>query len=204
MKIVSAMSAAALVVAGQAAAGFVGFESDTSVVEGKFVCRVYAKFDSANDVVVSVFGLEGFANSSWNHSDLAGGSWNPQFTQNANVDSYVTIGGTPGFSNTTVADLAWGAAGFNQPGIPNGAGWFNSIPQNGQGQVNSTTLRTLIGQWVHPSTPTELYFSPLTVSFNQGVGTPIQFANGMMSVCFPSPGVSAVFVLAAATGRRRR
>jgi hypothetical protein len=187
-----------------ASAGFVGLEVGGGWINDKFVCRVYAKFNSANDVVLSCFGLQGFASSSWNQSDFVGGSWNPQFTIDPIVDSYVTIGGVPGFANSTAADPNWGALGFNQPGIPNGAGWFNSNPPNLQGKVDAS-FRTLIAQFVYPGAPTQAFASPLTVSFNQGLGTPTQFSTGAsFSLHIPAPAAASILGATALLGSRRR
>lgn len=183
-----------LVGASSVHAGFVALQSEKTVVSGKNVWRVYAKFNSANDVLLSCSGLQGLAGTLWNNSDLlsgSGGSWNPQYTLDAGVDSYVTIGGTTGFANTTSADPAWGVLGFNQAGIPNGAGWFNASPDNLQGKVDPVTFRTLIGQWVYTGDDVFNPFSPLTISYNQGLGTPTQFAQGTF-IFFPSPGAIAL------------
>lgn len=208
MKKVATVGFAAIAVAccaSSVSAGFVELVVDGGWMNGKFVCRLYAQFDSANDVVLSVFGVQGLGQSSWNQSDFVGGSWSPAFTSDPVVDSYVTIGGSPGFSNTTAVGASWGAPGFNQPGIPNGAGWFNPVAPNLQGKVDPVTLRTLLAQFVYPGLPTQSYVSPLTVSFNQGLGTPIQFTSGAsFALHIPAPGA---FSLAAATmlvGSRRR
>ena len=196
--------AAALAVAGIASAGFVGLVSEKSVVGGKNVYKVYAQFNSASDVVLSCFGISGFAGTTWNQADFVGGSWNPQFTSDATVDSFVTIGGTPGFSNSTSADPNWGALGFNQQGIPNNAGWFNSNPPNLQGKVDAS-LKTLIAQFVYTGADTQVFTSPLTVSFNQGLGTPTQFSTGgSFTIGVPAPGAVALLGLAGLAGRRRR
>lgn len=200
MKMGVLAGAAALAVSGFASAGFVGMVVDSAVVNGKTVFHVYAQFDSANDVVLSCFGVAGIPAGGFYHSDFVGGSWAPQFTQTAAEDSFVTIGGAPGFSNSTQADPNWGAAGFNQPGIPNGAGWFNSNPPNLQGKVDGT-LKTFIAQFSYAGAVTA-FTSPITVSFNQGLGTPTQFANSSFSV--PAPGAIALLGLAGLAGRRRR
>ena len=197
---------AAVTCAPSASAGFVGFESTGAYINGKFVCRVYAKFDADNFYVLSCFGIEGFAATDWNDSDFASGSWDPKFSIDSTVDSYVTIGGVPGFTNSTAADPEWGAAGFNQPGIPNGAGWFNANPSNFQGKVDGA-FRTLIAQFVYPDPPMQGYASPLSVSFNQGLGTPTQFAFfGVINVCIPAPGAVAMLAVAlfGSAVRRRR
>jgi MYXO-CTERM domain-containing protein len=203
MKMGVLAGAAALAVSGFASAGFVGMDVQSSVIDGKTVFQVFAKFNNANDVVLSVFGVNGIPAGGFFNNDFAGGSWAPQFTNPAAIttDSFVTIGGTPGFTNSTQADPNWGGSGFTQPGIPNNAGWFNSNPPNLQGKVNAGTLSTLIAQFSFAGTvPT--FTSPITVSFNQGLGTPTQFATSSFTV--PAPGAVALLGLAGLAGRRRR
>jgi hypothetical protein len=204
MKMYVLAGAAALAVSGFASAGFVGMVVENEVIDGKSVFRVYAEFNSANDVVLSVFGVANIPVGGFFNSDFAGGSWAPQFTAPGAgaVDSFVTIGGAPGFANSTQADPTWGGAGFNQPGIPNGAGWFNSNPPNLQGKVNPATLRTLIAQFSFAGEPVT-FTSPIVVAFNQGLGTPTQFSQGAFFVV-PTPGAIALLGLAGLAGRRRR
>ena len=203
MKIGVLAGAAALAIAGIASAGFVGLEAEKSVVGGKNVWRVYAKFDSASDVVLSCFGVSGFSGGDFNDSDFANGTWNPQFAIDGGIDSYVTIGGTTGFANSTSADPAWGGPGFTQAGIPNGAGWFNSNPPNLQGKVGAD-LRTLLAQFVYSGEDLEQFTSPLQVSYNQGLGTPTVFGQGSFTIGVPAPGAVALLGLAGLAGRRRR
>ena len=206
MKMGVLAGAAALAVSGFASAGFVGMDVTSTVVGTKTVFKVYASFNSANDVVLSVFGVAGIPGGGFFHSDFAGGSWAPQFTNPADVatDSYVTIGGTPGFTNSTQADPNWGAPGFTQPGIPNNAGWFNSNPPNLQGKVDAGTLKTLIAQFTYDGVVTA-FISLITVLYNQGLGTPTVFSNGAsFTVGIPAPGALALLGLAGLAGRRRR
>ena len=202
MKMGLLAGAAALAVSGFASASFVGMAVESSVVSGKTVFKVYAQFDSASDVVLSVYGVAGIPGGGFYHSDFVGGSWDPKFTNDGGAaDSYVTIGGVPGFGNSTNADPNWGAAGFNQPGIPNNAGWFNGNPPNLQGKVDAGTLRTLIAQFSFAGAPVT-FTSPITVSFNQGLGTTTQFGDSSFTV--PTPGAIALLGLAGLAGRRRR
>jgi len=205
MKMGILAGAAALAVSGFASAGFVGMDVQSSVIEGKTVFQVFAQFDSANDVVLSVFGVANIPNGGFFNADFAGGSWAPQFTQNAATDSFVTIGGVPGFANSTQADPEWGAPGFTQPGIPDGAGWFNSNPPNLQGKVNAVTLKTLIAQFSFEGGAAGIttFTSPIIVAFNQGLGTPTIFGTGSFAIV-PAPGAIALLGLAGLAGRRRR
>ncbi|MFO0826942.1 MAG: hypothetical protein U0572_02245 [Phycisphaerales bacterium] len=207
MKMGVIAGAAALAVSGLASASFVGFEVDHSTSGGLEVYKVYAKFSSANDVVLNAFGTTNLAASNFNDADFVGGSWSPQFTQPGQeaVDSYVTIGGVPGFGNSTNADPGWGGAGFNQPGIPNGAGWFNSNPPNLQGKVGADN-RTLLAQFVYLAGTGGLpqYTSALQVGYNQGLGTATVFGGGEFTIGVPGPGAVALLGLAGLAGRRRR
>ena len=204
MKIGVLAGAAALAIAGIASAGFVGYEAEKTVVSGKNVWRVYAKFDNASDVVLSVYGISGFAGANFNDSDFASGTWNPQFAIDGTVDSYATIGGTTGFTNSTNADPEWGGPGFTQAGIPDGAGWFNGNPTNLQGKVDGS-LRTLIAQFVYSGEDTEQFTTLLSISFNQGLGTATQFGEGKgFTIGVPAPGAVALLGLAGLAGRRRR
>ena len=193
--------AVALAVSGFASAGFVGMEVTSSVVDGKQVFKVYAKFDNANNTVLNVFGVGAINGSAFFHADFVGTSYAPQFASNAATDTYMLIGGAANFGNTTNADPGWGALGFNQVNVPAGAGWFNSNPPNLQGKVDPVTLRTQIAQFSYAGAI--LAFStPITVGFNLGLGTPTTFATSAFTV--PAPGAIALLGLAGLAGRRRR
>jgi hypothetical protein len=188
--------------AASANAGFTGFTWENSVNgAGNNVTKVYANFDSAANLL-NVFSVQTTAGSaSFIQNDFAGGSWAPQFTfAPGDNDSYVTIGGTFGFSNSTTADPGWGDDGFNQPGIPDGAGWFNTNPPNEQGKAING--KVLIGQWVVAGTDTRTYFAK--IGFNAALGTPTQFGEGEFIVGVPAPGAFALLGLAGVAGRRRR
>jgi hypothetical protein len=110
------------------------------------------------------------------------GTWSPTLVPapNAALDSWVTIGGNAGdFGNSTSYGPTWGSPGANQAGIPANAQWFNQHPPNLQGRVNASTLKTLIGQFVFKNT---IFFfaTPITVGYNQGIGTPAQFGTGSL------------------------
>jgi hypothetical protein len=189
-------------VSGLASASFVGTLTTSSVINGKTVFQVFAQFNSANDVVLNVFGMNAITGSFF-HSDFAGGSWAPQFTTPGaeSTDSFVTVGGVPGFANSTSADPGWGGPGFNQPGIPAGAGWFNSNPPNLQGKVSGALNTTLIAQFSYAGA-IDAFTTPVTIGYNQGIGTDTQFGTGTFSV--PAPGAIALLGLAGLAGRRRR
>ena len=112
-----------LAASGSTSAGFLFLHHEIENINGKQVLRAYAQSDNASDVLLSVFNLTAVATVDYFDSDLAGGSWAPQFTNAGDIatDSYLTIGGTPGFNNSTQADPGWGALGFTQPFIPSTA-----------------------------------------------------------------------------------
>jgi predicted outer membrane repeat protein len=179
-----------------ASAAFTGIEVvPSTVTQGAdtfYVYKVYATFNNANDTVLNAYGMNALPSGAFWHNDfLSGpsgstvaGTWSPTLVPapNAPLDAWVTIGGNAGdFGNSTAFDPGWGAAGGNQAGIPAGAGWFNQNPPNLQGRVNASTLRTLIGQFVFKNT-IFAFTTPITIGYNQGVGTPSQFGNGTFSV----------------------
>lgn len=206
--VLSAMATAAL--AASAHAGFTGFTTEIQDIGGgQFVSRVFATYSQSNDTLLNVFGIAyvgGFNTTDMGpgnfvHNDLAGGSWSPQFAL-AN-DSFVTIGGNPGFTNSTAADPNWGVSGFQQTGLVTNAGWFNQNPPNLQGQAGAG-LKTLIMQVVHSADQRWDIFAK--VGYNQGLGTPTVFGEGILSIgnAVPAPGALALLGLAGLAGRRRR
>jgi predicted outer membrane repeat protein len=195
--IVRTAAVAAVATLGSAAsAAFTGIEVvPSTVTQGTdtfYVYKVYAKFNNANDTVLNAYGMNALPSGAFWHNDFlsdpsgstVAGTWSPTLlpAPNAPLDAWVTIGGNAGdFSNSTAFDPGWGAAGANQAGIPAGAGWFNQNPPNLQGRVNPSTLRTLIGQFVFRNT-ISAFTTPITIGYNQGVGTPSQFGNGTFMV----------------------
>jgi hypothetical protein len=211
----SAILLAAAAIGTNAEAAFVGMNVVASTVtqgaDTFYVFKVYAKFNNANDTVLNAYGMNALPTGWFWHNDfLSGGgstvagTWNPTLVPaaTAGLDSWVTIGGNAGdFGNSTAFDPGWGAAAANQAGIPANAGWFNQNPPNLQGRVNASTLETLLAQFVFKNTIFN-FTTPITVGFNQGIGTPAQFATDSFTV--PAPGAVALLGLAGLTGRRRR
>lgn len=221
--------AAALGAAGSASAAFVGAYFDSYAVNvggvNYAVIDAYAQFDNTADTVLSIFNtsISNIGGAAFKHNDSstlgAGpGSWSvtacldiPGIGVVPTNDSFVTIGGTPGPTNTTSLDPTFTPATAAVP--PNNAGWFNSSPPNLQGRVNSTTLRTFIGRFVKTgiSTPAALSFA-FNMGYNQGSGTGNQFAynNGagrgpeFVVAYVPAPGALALLGLAGFAARRRR
>jgi len=216
MKMGLLVGVAATMVAGSASAAFVSMNVVSSTVsqgaDTFYVFKVYAKFNNANDTVLNAYGMNALpAGSFWHNDFLSGGgsnvagTWSPTLIPSptaAGTDSWVTIGGNAAdFGNSTSADPGWGAAGWNQAGIPANAGWFNQNPPNLQGRVNANTLQTIIAQFVFKNTIAG-FSTPITIGYNQGLGTSAQFATSSFAV--PAPGAVALLGLAGLAGRRRR
>jgi MYXO-CTERM domain-containing protein len=217
--VVPCLAAAAL--AGSASAAFLGFSVVQSTnSEGNIVNQVFANWDAADGaVLLNCFGITsisgpGLGSGNFWHNDLingnvssqTSGTWSPGFVGLGDpaLDSWVTIGGGPGFSNTwTTSDPDWGAPGFGQAGIPEGAGWFNNNPPNLAGAANAEG-QTLVGQWVTSPAAGPAYTLSLQVGYNFGLGTDTVFGGGEFTIGVPGPGALALLGLAGLTGRRRR
>jgi hypothetical protein len=188
-------------------ASCVGMSSYVTTIGDKTVWRLYAQFDSPDDVVLVMLGIQGVPTGGFYHSDLAGGTWAPNATIDADVDTFVTIGGTPGFGNATAASPGWGVDGFVQPGIPNDASWYNPNPLTLQGKVDPNTLATFVAQFSFLTSQSQSFSCPITVAYNQGIGTPTQFfaTNFVIGASVPAPAAASVMLLAfGARGRMRR
>jgi hypothetical protein len=213
-------SLGSLVVAGGASAGvFDGWKAVQSKVtrDGQeySVLRVYASFTTLDDVLLNVYNSD----ISWSgalgdikHDQLFPGApaWNPQFSAGTGAnDSYVTIGGSVGFANTTGADGNW-IPPFAGPGIPLLAGWGNTAPPNLQGKAGTVDdgdggsfSGTLVAQFVRLqkkltntitvdgngnviseelSGPFDTLNFKGSVTWNQGLGTPGQQFNNAEEV----------------------
>lgn len=98
-------------------------------VGGKHVWNVYVLNPNPAHRLLAMAGhvVTSGSMASVQHSDLngaQGGTWDPRPTSAATraFDSFVTIGGSGGFSDTTTLDPGFGP-GYGS-GIPSGAGWF--------------------------------------------------------------------------------
>jgi hypothetical protein len=183
-----------MILAGSAHADFVEyrFDSYTVSVAGTTygVIDVHAVFDNADDTVLNLFNGQ-IATSSgveFHHNDfntLSGspGAWNVTGTADLpglgivpDNDSFVLIGGpVPGTGNTTALDPSFdpGTGG----GVASDAGWFNSNPPNLQGRVDPSTLETFVARFVIDGLQTgEVLSFAANLGYNQGLGTPAQFA----------------------------
>lgn len=221
-----------LALVGTASANFTGLTVDEYFSGDKYVADLYITFNNPADTVLNLYNIDASLEGGFGqlvHSDLVGPSWAPQFVIGGmeTMDSFVTIGGAPGFFNTTQADPNWGPSGFNQEGIPALAGWFNGNPPNLQGLSSGITakrlftsetytgLATMVMRMVFDSSLTsapELSFAG-SVTWNQGLlagglpGGPVQTDFDYSVQLFagiPAPGALALLGLGALLGRSRR
>jgi len=221
----AATSALSADFAGFSSDGWYGMNSDGSaagITSADFaVIDIYAQFDSAesdgfsaaDSTVLSLFSanISMTDGRSFNHADVAGGSWDPKFSFDLPaagslpwVDSFVTIGGSPGSANNTNLDPNFdpSTGGF----IPSGAGWFTGAPDALQGRADGDR-RTFVGRFVVDAADAigeSINFSA-SMSYNYGIGTGTFFGEGSGSwEIVPAPGALALLGLAGISARRRR
>jgi hypothetical protein len=193
--------AATAVVAGSAAADYIGCSPGYTESGGLAKYDLFANFNGATDTVLNAFHISRISGATaYHHADaLTGGvitpcagTWNPQFVLVPGaMDSYVCIGGGEGFAsgNSTAADPDWGAAGFNTAQIPygngdtSGPGWFNQNPPNLQGRVNAQG-QVKLGQFVVP--PDSVITIRLKLGYNNGQGGGVQFGDLAFTLGFGS------------------
>lgn len=214
-------SAALAGIVASANATFTNYSVVTTAAGALNVYQVYGNFNGATDTVLNAFQIHNTNGSGliqgFTHNDaLTGGAastvsgtWNPQFVLVPGaIDSFLCIGGGTGFAsgNSTNADPGFGAAGFNQVGLPDTAaagvaGWFNSNPPNLQGRVVSGQVLLASMVLAVGDTTGRTFF--MKVGYNSGVaGAPVQFGEGLFTL--PTPGAVALLGLAGLAGRRRR
>lgn len=220
-------AAAALGVSGIASASFIGVVFDSYAVESGgqsyAVIDAYIQFDNPDDTVLNIFNVDIFNvnGTAFNHNDfntLSGlaGAWNVTSSGNipgvvdANVDSFVLVGGPIGGTNSTSLDPSFDPSTGGS--IPFNAGWFNSNPPNLQGQVDGD-LRTWVARFAIAGTDSaETLSFAFNMGYNQGLGTGAQFAYNdgatrgpaILVDYVPAPGAVALLGLAGLAGRRRR
>ena len=225
---------AALAATSALSADFVGFQSDgwygvnldgssADILDGAEFAAIdiFAQFDTnetngfayADSTVLSLFGatIEMSDGRTFNQADVAGGSWDPKFAFDLPsagslpwVDSFVTIGGVPGPTNSTTLDPNFDPSTGGL--VPDGAGWFNGAPENLQGRVDGD-LRTFVGRFVITNIDAlgeSISFSA-SMSYNYGLGTGTYFESGSGSWdVIPAPGALALLGLGGIVARRRR
>ena len=234
MKTLATLSACAAFAATSAlSADFTGFASDgwygmnsdgssAAITSADFaVIDIYAQFDTnendgysaADSTVLSMFDadIQMSGGLAFNQADVAGGSWDPKFSFDLPsagslpwVDSFVTIGGTPGATNNTNLDPNFDPT--TGTSVPTGAGWFTGAPEALQGRVDGSG-QTFLGRFVVSAADAigeSISFSA-DISYNYGIGTGTFFGNGSDSwTVVPAPGALALLGLAGLTARRRR
>ena len=215
-------------------ADFTGFSSDGwygmnldgssgDITDGAEFCviDIYAQFDSsetdgsaADQTVLSIFDASVSMSDgrTFNQADVAGGSWDPKFSFDLPsagsrpwIDSFATIGGTPGATNNTNLDPNFDPSTGGL--VPDGAGWFTGAPEALQGRVDGA-YRTLVGRFTVSNVDAggeSISFSG-NASYNFGIGTGTYFGNGdgTWTIPVPAPGALALLGLAGIASRRRR
>ena len=222
-------SLAAAIVSTTASAAFVNFYTvKTTTTHAGIALDVYtlfARFDGPTDTVLVAYNfnrLDGASTNLFYHKDNADyndgvlmkqyGSWSPLLTgsavNNRPFDSYLTIGGDTGSTNSTAADPSWPIAGsgWNRADLPNGEdiGWYNSNPPTLQGRVGSSgpaSDSVRLGRFVVDAGTYAGTWS-LRVGYNNGVTTQVAFGDSTFTL--PAPGAIALALCAFAVGRRRR
>ena len=167
---------------------------------------------TANNAASSYF--QSFTGTGWQPNNLGGPFDTPALRL---ADSFVTVGGfaqdtllpeqSPGAGSGTGLDPNFGGNGATFPGQD--AGWYNGSPPSLNGAVGSVPdfggnlvgLGVLIGRFASIG-DSDLSFSTLEVTWNQGLGTPGQ--QGSFVVNVPGPGAIALLGVAGFVGRGRR
>lgn len=224
--LLAAASLASILVAPPSRADFVGYFFDLDVINvggsDYIALDVHGQFDHPLDTVTSVFNarIATVDGEAFHHNDLntlggLHGTWDVHWTANIPElgltplnDSFVLIGGVPGSSNTTALDAAFDPS--TAPFPPTDSGWFNAVPENLQGRVDPSTLRTHLGRFILATVQVGqiiTYASNLT--YDRGPGTEARYAwdGGIGSgptyeiALVPAPAV-AVVLLAGLLGAR--
>ncbi|MBL9149641.1 MAG: hypothetical protein JNM94_13200 [Phycisphaerae bacterium] len=144
--------AAALVIAvtgAHAHAGMLEVKIGETLVGDLCVVDVYVTVPHAGGHIISVFNASVSMGGGFDtlvHNDSLGGTWLPQYATDGAIDTFITVGGEPVPSNDTSIDPTWMPEGATQPGISDGAGWFNSNPTSFQGAPSPVDLHTLDGR----------------------------------------------------------
>ena len=186
---------------------------------------LYLRSNDAADTVLNVFNVnlveaaqvpyfQSFTGTGWQPTNLGGPFDTPALRL---ADSFVTVGGfaqdtiapeqAPGAGSGTGLDPNFGGNGASFPGED--AGWYNGSPPSLNGPVGSVPepdgnligLGVLIGRFASIG-ESDLSFSTLEVTWNQGLGTPGEQGSSIVNV--PTPGAIALLGVAGLAGRRRR
>ena len=155
------------------AADFVGFVGEGTTVStaggDRYVIDVYAEFAQSTVNVVNLYDstISNTNGTAFFHSDLntiqsLAGTWSPVASiavgcASPAVDTFVTVGGSPGSNNATTLDPNFSPATASVP--PVNSGWYSSSPLNGDGEADSSTNRVLVGRFVTATPGDTLNFS---------------------------------------------
>jgi hypothetical protein len=182
-----------------AAADFAGLSLSYTDDGTHKVAQLFATFDDATDITLSIYNVNFVPNSGFNQSDGGGGMWLPFFSTlggDTSIDSYVNLN-----ASGTAPVGAFGAVNLD----PNfGSGMGDTIPENA-GWYYSPTLPPVQGMMVHLGqfvlSPGEWIGGYLTVGWKRE-GTTETF--GSVAYLYPTPGAMALLGIAGVATRRRR
>ena len=192
-----------------ASAAFTGFTATfvgQNASTGAQVYWLFADFDQADDVLVSVNNFQllqgsmsGIAHVD-NSGQQSGAAWDPRHTlgSQAGIDSFVTINGVTGSSSVTVLSNFGTSAG-----IANGAGWSSSGPLTAVGNA----FRVRIGQFVGQFGNGNGFLASLGVNYRDtmnSTSTMSGFGTFLIGNAVPGPGALALLALASVGRSRRR
>jgi hypothetical protein len=188
-----------------------------------WVVDLYLTSDDATDTVLNVFNvnLSNTANAAAYYQSFTGATWLPNnlgapFETEAlkHADSFVSMGGRDANGdssmvdgvvvqmngNGTGLDPAFGGASADAPG--ENAGWYNSNPPVGIGAPIDG--RVFIGRFALNNTAEFALLGAVSVTWNNGIGTPGDQAFDLNIEAIPAPGAFALLGLAGLARRRRR
>ena len=186
-----------------AAADFTGLSGSCGQSDdGNYlVYQIYANFDDASDITLSVYNANSNPTGGFNHSDGGGGMWLPFFSTlggDTSIDSYVNLNAV---DSSPVG--AFGAVNLD----PNfGSGMGDSIPANA-GWYYSPTLAPVQGTMIHLGQFVLGDGADFTIGLTVGWkrdGTTETFGSEGSYTTVPTPGALALLGLGGLVARRRR
>jgi len=209
-------TAAVLVAASTASAGFTGYSSTRMVLSnGNVQYKVYATFDNVGLPAgqswvflnayshATVSGTMNAVHQDFFTADGEVGTWMAGASVSSadrDFDSWVTASGL-------ATSSGWGTAldpGFANGGtvgdINNGAGWYDATPGTANVVTNN---QILVAQIVRTVANDSVYVGALSITYKVS-GTSIAIQPGPFQYMIPAPGAVALAGLAGLTGRRRR
>ena len=196
---------------------------------GGYVIDVWLSSNDATDTVLNTFNvnIENSLGATTYYQSFTGGTWlpnnlGPPFETEAlkHADSFVSMGGRDTNADSAYVDGAVVQMNANGTGLdPNfggttagapgeDAGWYNSNPENYIGapvDLGTTTedLRVFIGRFSLDGVQDFDISGVVSVTWNNGIGTPGHQLENIDILEIPAPGALALLGLAGLATRRR-